>query len=129
MELFDDELKYIKEALSAPALWPFSIIAGDLGLEKAIAAVRNDTVPLDTIAKLAEGFWTLEDVPSADTLELIVIGARVTGRRRLGHRDTRTVPTVARDMGIEPSTARRGLEMLRRYCASTMRTHKEFTRR
>ena len=101
----------------APALGPFMLVAGHLGLDGALEACATKQLPSEVVVLFAEARWTIEDLPSKETAEQWLLGIRVIARKkealRHGEGKPRTPPRtvdVARALGVTVGEAVRARE-------------------
>lgn len=98
-----------------PALAPFAIVAGVVGLDAAAECCKTRSLPEEASAALSEATYTVEDLPDERTIAALVTGIR--WRHALCTAIKRRVPLpprvqVAKDLGVSRRELRDGIRVL-----------------
>jgi hypothetical protein len=110
------EFRILTEVLAAcPSLWPFTSVAGLVGIDAARDACRTRTIPEALRAEFARVGYTADHLPTLENADLMLLGVRLEALRevRAAAGESRTLPELARALGADPRTAHRAYDLLR----------------
>jgi hypothetical protein len=116
--LDDSEARTLYRLTRNPRLWSFMVLAGEVGLEGAIASCEARALPEMVCEAFARMHYYAEALPSGSEARKLVLAARVLPRwtdkrNRPGKRAP--LVEVARDLGATLAEAERALAVARKY--------------
>jgi len=80
-DLSSKETAILTRLLGSPHMWPFALLAADVGFDEAVVLCASREISDSSLAKLAEGFYTVDDLPSGRTIRLLIWACRLQRRR------------------------------------------------
>jgi hypothetical protein len=93
-DLTDPERRILVAVCQAPALWPFWIVAGALGLDTAMEACRARRLPAAEASKLAALGWGVERLPTYGDAKALLLGVRAQTALNRARSDARPEPSL-----------------------------------
>jgi len=118
-DLTDAERRYLERVLQAPALWPFQVVAGALGLDGAVEACRTRDLPAEVTTKLLAGGWTVErSIPSYEDVTAMLLAVKVeyVGTKARANKETPPpLRKIAEMLGADLAGVQHAGRVLRRY--------------
>ena len=114
-EFGEGDRSHLRRLLEAPALWPFAVLVGEMGLDAAVdACVEREAIPEEYVDLLRQGGWNVYHLPRHESIVAALWAVRFVARQK-GKKGREAPAETARALGATHQEGQAALRILESY--------------